>query len=99
MPKDGKKAAAVGLGLVGIFALIYKATRAEAKPPSPPPGLANLYGKVTDATTGKAIPAVLVTLDDMQIYTDTKGNYIFDNLQLGAYALQFSKEGYETAIY
>ena len=96
MAKDGRKAA-VGLGIAGgIAGLIYLTTRAEAKPP---PGKANLYGKVTDAVTGKKISDVLVTLNGMQIYTDAAGNYAFINLEPGGYVIQFSKEGYQSATY
>jgi|GEM_PF-3521257 len=86
----------VGLGLaglLGIFALAW------AAPPAPPPGLANLYGKVTDAVTGNPIPGVLVTLNGLTVYTDAGGNYIFEDLEPGEYVLQFSKENYETAVY
>lgn len=86
----------VGLGLaaaVGVAAL------AMAAPPTPPPGRANLYGKVTDAVTGDPISGVLVALNGMQVFTDAQGNYAFADLEPGEYVLQFSKEGYETAIY
>ncbi|GAI59650.1 unnamed protein product, partial [marine sediment metagenome] len=36
----------IGLGLAAVVGL---AAMAWAAPPTPPPGLANLYGKVTDA--------------------------------------------------
>ncbi len=97
MPEDGRKVALVGgLGLagLGVWFLIR-----ERKPPAPPPGLSNLYGKVTDIATGKAIPNVLATLNGTQVYTDDNGNYIFEDLQPGAYILQFFKSGYETATY
>ena len=86
----------VGLGLV---ALVGVAALAWAAPPTPPPGLANLYGKVTDAVTGSPIPGVLVSLNGLTVYTDTGGNYIFEDLEPGQYLVQFSKDGYETAIY
>ncbi|GAI98320.1 unnamed protein product [marine sediment metagenome] len=86
----------VGLGLaalVGIAALAF------AAPPTPPPGLTTLYGKVTDDVTGNPLPGVLVSLNGLQVYTDAGGNYIFEDLEPGGYVLQFSKEGYETAVY
>lgn len=87
----------VGLGLaaaLGMAALAW-----AAPPEEPEPGLANLYGKVADAETGNPIPDVLVTLNGMQTYTDSGGNYTFTNLDPGEYVLQFSKEGYESAVY
>lgn len=83
----------LGLALVGVLGL---ATIARA---APPPGLATLYGKVTDAVTGVPLSGVLVSLNGMQLYTDSDGNYSFTDLEPGEYVLQFSKEGYETAIY
>jgi len=98
MAKDGRKAA-VGLGIAGgIAGLIYLTTRAEAKP-SPPPGKANLYGKVTDFDTGQPIPGVLVTLDGFQAQTDISGNYQFLNMEPNSYIAIFEKSGYETAIF
>ena len=97
--KNGKKAA-IGVGTVaGLGALIYVATRAKAAPPPPPPGRANLYGKVTNAITGNPIGGVLVSLNGLEVYTNTGGNYIFEDLDPGAYLLRFTKEGYETVVY
>ncbi|MBA7629994.1 hypothetical protein ES703_37502 [subsurface metagenome] len=86
----------VGLGLVLAAAF---AAFAWAAPPTPPPGRANLYGKVTDVVTGEAVPGVLVSLNGMEALTDGAGDYIFDDLDPGGYVVQFSKEGYETATY
>lgn len=86
----------VGLGLAAVVAL---AALAFAAPPAPPPGKANLYGKVTDGVTGEPIPGVLVNLNGLEVYTDAGGNYIFEDLEPGEYVLQFSKAGYQTAIY
>lgn len=97
--KDGKKAA-IGVGVAaGLGALIYVATRAKAAPPPPPPGRANLYGKVTNAITGNPIGGVLVSLNGLEVSTNTGGNYIFEDLDPGAYLLRFTKEGYETVVY
>lgn len=74
--------------------LIYLLSR-KPGPPSPPPGLANLYGVVTDAVTGKPIEGVKVTLDGMQVYTDSSGAYIYEELTPGIYTITFEKEGYE----
>ena len=82
----------IGLGLGLIAALAALAWAA-------PPGRATLYGNVTDAVTGSPISGVLVTLDGMQVYTDAAGNYAFADLDPGEYVLQFSKDGYQTAIY
>ena len=84
----------MGLALVGVVAAI-----ALAAPPTPPPGRANLYGKVSDAATGQAIAGVLVALDGMQTQTDAQGNYIFTDLEPGSYILTFEKEGYQAKTY
>lgn len=105
MPEEERKispAVAIiplGLGLAAVIGIAALAGAAPPVPPPPPPGLANLYGKVTDALTGEAIPGVLVSLNGLEVYTDAAGNYIFEDLEPGEYTLQFSKEGYETAIY
>ena len=102
MPKEERRispvVAIIPVGL-GLAALVGIAALAWAAPPTPPPGLANLYGKVTDAVTGNPVPGVLVTLNGLEVYTDSGGNYIFEDLEPGEYVLQFSKAGYETAIY
>ncbi len=79
----------VGAGL-GLLAAL-----AREAPPTPPPGRANLYGKVTDSVTGDPISGVMVTLDGMQVYTDAQGNYAFTDLETGTYSLFFQKGGYE----
>ena len=66
---------------------------------APALGKASLYGVVTDATTGQPIPDVLVTLNGLELYTDSGGNYSFEDLEPGGYMLQFSKENYETVTY
>ncbi len=84
----------VGLGL-GLAAAVGIATLARAAPPTLPPGRANLYGKVTNAETGEAIPGVLVSLNVMEAYTDATGNYAFADLDPSTYSLFFQKGGYE----
>jgi len=60
--------------------------------------VANLYGVVTDAQTGYALPDVKVTLDSMVAYTDSSGYYSFDGLSVGAHSVKFEKDGYETLV-
>lgn len=76
----------------GLYLLTRKAKVEE--PPAPPPGLANLYGKVTDAQTGIASSGVLVSLNGLQAYTDSSGNYTFTDLEIRAYSITFQKEGF-----
>ncbi|MBA7558439.1 hypothetical protein ES708_00042 [subsurface metagenome] len=84
--------AGLGLGVLGILALV---TLARAAPPEEPePGLANLYGRVTDADTGAGISGVLVTADGLQTSTDAAGDYSFANLDTGSYRIRAEKEGY-----
>lgn len=88
----------IGLGL-GLVAVLGFVAFAQAVPPTPPPGRANLYGKVTDAVTGAPISGVPVSLNGLEVYTDAGGNYIFEDLEPGEYVLEFSKAGYETLVY
>ncbi|GAI27792.1 unnamed protein product [marine sediment metagenome] len=87
-----------GLGL-GLVAAVGIAALAMAAPPTPPPGRANLYGVVTDAVTGEPISGVLVSLNGLEVYTNAAGNYTLEDLDPGEYLLQFSKDGYETAVF
>lgn len=98
--KAGTKVA-IGAGIAGVTLLVVGIVKAvsKPKPPSPPPpGLANLYGKVTDANTGKVVENALVTLGGLQVFTDSNGNYYFLEIAPGSYAIQFSKEGYQTLL-
>ncbi|MBA7478566.1 hypothetical protein ES707_13993 [subsurface metagenome] len=82
----------VGLGLAVVLGM---AALARAAPPEEPePGLANLYGRVTDADTGASIPGALVTADSLQTYTDAAGDYSFADLDTGSYRIRAEKEGY-----
>jgi len=84
----------LGLAIVGVLAAL-----AWAAPPTPPPGRANLYGKVIDAVTGEPLADVLITLDGLQVYSDAGGNYTFTDVEPGEYVLEFSKDGYQTEVF
>ena len=62
------------------------------------PLVANLYGVVTDASTGYALQGVKVALDSLVTYTDSSGYYSFTNLSVGAHTVKFEKTGYETLV-
>lgn len=85
-------------GVAGAIALMV--SRAKAKPPEeiPPtePGLANLYGIVTDSATGKPLQGVRVSLGALTTLTDSSGYYQFTDLEIEQYGISFQKEGYET---
>ncbi|MBA7468811.1 hypothetical protein ES707_04065 [subsurface metagenome] len=104
MPEERKvsleETAIVG-GVILFSTLIALAIIAStwAAPPTPPPGRAALYGRVTNAVTGEPISGVLVSLNGLEVYTDADGNYIFEDLEPGEYVLEFSKAGYETLVY
>jgi len=66
---------------------------------TPIPKLANLYGVVTDATTGAPIEGVKVAINGMVSYTSAGGGYAFEGLTPGTYTITFEKEGYEAATY
>ena len=99
MAEEGRKVAR-GLGIAAILGgALLLATKAKAAPPEPPeepePGLANLYGVVTDTTTGKAIPGVLITMNGIETCTFDDGSYSLVDLEPRGYDIVFSKEGYE----
>lgn len=85
---------ALGLAALGVFAAL-----AMAAPPTPPPGRANLYGRVTDDETGQPIIDVTLSLDSIQTQTDNQGQFLFDDLEPGSYVLTLIKEGYERTTY
>lgn len=60
-----------------------------------PAAVATLYGIVTDAETGYAIPGVKVTLNGLIATTDSIGRYAFEGLAVGSYMMTFEKEGYQ----
>lgn len=100
MVADKKIGTGVALGLAaGAGALAYFALKARAATPEPEPGLANLYGMITDVSNGNPIPQVLVSLNDFTTYTDQEGYYDIIDIDPGSYALEFSKAGYETVIF
>lgn len=82
--------AALGLAAVGVIAL------AAAGKAAPPAGRASLSGKVTDSTTGEAIPGATITLDSVQVTADGSGNYSFDDLEPGSYSFSVEKGGYNS---
>lgn len=86
---------AVGTAVIGILLL---ARGAKAKPPPPSPGMANLYGKVTDSVSGKGIPGVSVSVNGYSTMTDATGYYEILEIVPGSYAAQFSKAGYNTEV-
>jgi len=107
-----KAAAGIAAGVAGVGLIIYAVTREKA-PPAPPEGLANLYGRVTDADTGKPIPNVLVLataidrpklppatgIYDQGGYTDSDGRYVLENLIPARYQVTFSREHYQSISY
>jgi len=80
-------AGGLGLALAGILVL-YAIGRAAPGPPEPPPGLANLYGFITDAETGAPIAGVYGTVyqdyntktDKYDFTTDSSGYYLIKNM-------------------
>lgn len=91
--------AMLGVGAVGVVAgliLLAKRKPGGEEPPLPPPGLATLFGRVTDSA-GQPILGALVTLDNGSTSPTTiEGDYLFVNLDPGEYTIIFSKDEYET---
>lgn len=88
--------AALGLAAVGAIAL---ATLGKAAPPVTL-GLANLYGRVTDANTSAPLAGVQVKLEEAEpIFTDSNGYFEVLNLASEYFPcglwVYFKKDGYE----
>ena len=79
------------VGIAWIIALIVAAIawmKAQAAPPEP--GLATLWGIVTDASTGNPISGIKAALDSLLTTTGTDGRYEFANMEPGEYLLVFT---------
>lgn len=87
MEADKKKKIA-GAGILGGIVLLYLLMR---KPhiPQPPPDKATLYGKVTNAQTGKAIQGIEVSFNGYTGVTQANGYYLIENITPGAYTVTF----------
>jgi len=85
--------------VVGMFAGGVTPEPEPPEPPEPPdppePGKANLYGRVSDSSTGAPIASANVTLNGLSTATDAQGDYVFLDRVLATYAIGFSKDGYE----
>ena len=90
MKKDRTGIFAIGIAAAATL-VVWLVSKARAEPE---PGLANLYGKVTDSATGQSILGALVTLNGQQAQTDSSGNYKFLNLEPGTYQVVFVKDSY-----
>jgi hypothetical protein len=93
---DQAKKLTIGLAVLGAavlgFALLGR--KAGAKPP-PPPGLANIYGIVTDEATGQPLAGATVDMQGATDVTDTDGRYDLGPFQPAEYVLSAYKENYE----
>ncbi len=67
-------------------------------PVAVPPGLANLYGRVTDAETGAPIVGMVGIYAGRIITTDADGVYLLTELTPGSYTIKFDVLDYETLI-
>ncbi len=61
-------------------------------------GSAELYGTVTDASSGESLPFINVTLPGTRLggSTDSQGKYHIKNIPAGTYTVVFSSIGYTT---
>ncbi|MFY9885412.1 MAG: TonB-dependent receptor [Candidatus Cybelea sp.] len=74
-----------------------------APPPTPPPSTApigSIVGTVVDATTGVAIPNVIVRIvgTTTETQTDSRGHFKFDSVPVGHYVLSLRKNDYQPAV-
>jgi hypothetical protein len=77
-----------GLALAGALVVYAIARAVPGVPPEPPPGLANLYGIITDAETGEPIAGVQGTVyqdydtetESCDFTTNSRGYYEIRNL-------------------
>lgn len=87
MTKRAITVVGVGLGALGLFLLVRRATAA-------PEPKGNLVGVVFDDTTGEYLENALVVLNSHFRRTDGFGYFEFVNLPIGDYSIVVSKVGY-----
>jgi hypothetical protein len=87
--QKGGIAALAGAIIAALIALTRKAGAAPPPPP-PQPGLASLYGLVTDAQTHAGIEGIQVTLNGYSTVTDQTGYYAIQNVAPGSYSVSFA---------
>ncbi|MBW6458288.1 MAG: carboxypeptidase-like regulatory domain-containing protein, partial [FCB group bacterium] len=68
----------------------------ESAPPPPPAGKANIYGKVTDAESGKIIEGanIILVATSQGAASDANGEYLIDDVLPGEYYLACRLIGY-----
>lgn len=60
------------------------------------PGVANLYGTLTDSDTGYTLPGVKVSTNSIVTYSGSNGEYRIEGLTPGLNTITFEKFDYET---
>jgi len=97
---EKRQGVALGLGVASVALIaIYFARRAGAapeEPEEPEPGMANLYGRVTNSSTGQGVAGVKVTTTGAITMTDSGGYYAALDIPPGERGVRFEKDGYET---
>lgn len=77
------------LGLFGALAAFF-GIRQLLKAAPPEPGLAILWGIITDAETGARLAGIDVTCDSYSAITDGNGRYEIAELTPGTYTVTFT---------
>lgn len=85
--KTGLVVAGAGLAAGAAWLLTRKTKAAD-------PGLANVFGIISDSVTGNPIAGVQILLIT-NTFSNQAGNYSFMNVEPGSYTITFSKTGYE----
>jgi len=96
MEKEKEKKIIAGAGIAGgMGLLLYLLLRKK-----PEPGMANLFGQVTDAENGEGIYGIQVSFNKYLAVTKSDGYYLIENITPGEYEVTFSDplERYETLV-
>lgn len=88
--------AGVAIAAVGVLLATRKAGAAPPPPPPPPPpGTGNIYGTVSNSSTGAPISSVAIALDSGQTASvNAQGEYIFQDIPVGTYMMVAVAPGY-----
>ena len=89
-------AAGVAAGMGGLALFLFSRKAGAAPPEEPEPGMAKLFGRVTDSQTGQGISGVQVTTTGAITLTDSNGDYATIDIPPGSWGVRFEKDGYQT---